>query len=379
MMDELLTFSKLTKYEIIFLRNQDEFYDTDIKNLIKNGVRISYPQKSFGNLFQKIKISIVFIFNNIGKFGLDYNGVIGFKSVCWFLKLDISKFPENSNIHAQFATQAAILSLLVKKYYNNKPRFSFTFHAYDIYYNNKWFAYLVNNCYKAFSISEFNIKYVFNKYIKSDKIVLSRLGVNRNLITEIESKKRSNSDIFVVGLLSWFVEKKGIIYLLNAFLELKKQGYSEIKLTLAGDGPLKNEFVDFVMSNDLSESISYIGKIKGKQKEEFFDSLNAFVLPAISLKNDQDGIPVVLMEAISYGLPIISTNVSGIPEICIDEYNGYLIPERNSKALFDSILKLNNSKEIRKQFSKNSIKMSLKYDININSKRKIKELKWNNK
>ena len=92
---------------------------------------------------------------------------------------------------------------------------------------------------------------------------------------------------------------------------------------------MKHEFLDYVKLNKLSDRIFFVGKVKGESKDEFFRNLDAFVLPSISLKNDQDGIPVVLMEAIAYGLPLISTNVSGIPEICINNFNGYLIEEKN--------------------------------------------------
>ena len=121
-------------------------------------------------------------------------------------------------------------------------------------------------------------------------------------------------------------------------------------------------------------TVEFIGKVKGKSKDEFFRSLDTFVLPSISLKNDQDGIPVVLMEAVAYGLPIISTNVSGIPEICINNYNGYLIEERNVEQIYYSILKL--AKQNNEKIIANSLKLSEQYDIDVNSKIKVLELNW---
>ena len=81
-------------------------------------------------------------------------------------------------------------------------------------------------------------------------------------------------------------------------------------------------------------------------------------------------------EAISYGLPIITTNVSGIPEICINEYNGYLIEEKNTVLLIDSINKLSVNKDNYKKFCDNSLKLSDSYDIEINSKDKMGKLGW---
>lgn len=376
MIDELFAFSEITEFEIIFLRKQDEFYKEDIQQLQSNNVSISVKPFSWNNVLKKIIIVARFVISNLFKFKPDYNFAIGFKSVIWFLRLDLSKFSANSNIHAQFATQAALVSFLIKQYYNNKPQYSFTFHAHDIYFNNTWFNLLVNNCRNAFSISNYNIEYVFNNYIQSERITLSRLGVFRNRIEQSKINKNYNSHLFTLGLISWFMEKKGIQYLLSAMLELQKRDFKNIKLILVGDGPQKNEYLDFIRKNNLNESINYIGKVRGEKKSDFFNNIDVFVLPSISLKNDQDGIPVVLMEAVSYGLPLISTEVSGIPEICINNYNGLLVPEKNIEAIVKSILALNNNKIRMKTFSNNSLKISKEYDIELNSLEKIKTLGW---
>lgn len=376
MMDELIAFSKFTKFEIIFLRVQDSFYNDGLNTLESNGIIIHY--KPFNNKIslKKLLFVIRFFLSNLNKFGLNYNGVIGLKSLIWFLRLDMSLFSNDSNIHAQFATQASVISLLIKRYFKNQPKYSFTFHAYDIYFKNKWLTTLVNNCHKAFSISEYNINYVIDNYknIKREKLTLSRLGVFRP--QQIAQKPLTTNGELKLGIISWFVEKKGIKYLLEAFKILKDEGFDGINLELAGDGPLKNQFLEFINENGLQRSVNYLGKLNNEQKPGFFSSLDAFILPSIKLKNDHDGIPVVLMEAISYGLPIISTNVSGIPEICIDNYNGYLIEEKNVNAIITAIKNIFKSRDNLNRLKENSIRLSQEYDIIKNSKEKIKHLGW---
>jgi len=230
----------------------------------------------------------------------------------------------------------------------------------------------------CFSISDYNIKYVEQHYLRSDKIKLSRLGVFRENMDNTSTLKFENNKNFTIGLLSWFIEKKGIIYLLQAINELSSQKDLSIKLIIAGDGPLKESYQTYIKSNKLDDFISFAGVIKGEQKEDFFKSLDAFVLPSISLKNDQDGIPVVLMEAISYALPIISTDVSGIPEICINEYNGFLIPEKSVKELVYAIKDLFSNEDKYMMYSKNSFELSNDYDIDINSMKKLKTISWIN-
>jgi len=176
--------------------------------------------------------------------------------------------------------------------------------------------------------------------------------------------------------MSWFVEKKGIIYLLRAFKELKRMGHEDIELLLAGDGPLFKELNQFVQGNGLEGMIRFMGKIKGEDKNNFYNALNVFVLPSIQLEKDQDGIPVVLMEAIAYGLPLISTDVSGIPEICVQDFNGELIPEKAVERIVKAILKLKNDSDRIVQYSRNSIELSDQYDIEINSLKKMQHLNW---
>jgi len=373
MMDELIAFSSMSNFDLILLRVPTNFYKEGLNKLNLNGVNIYIKPISYKFSIRKLIVILKFIANNFLKFNINYNAVLGIKSIFWFFKLDVRYFTGESNIHAQFATQAALVSLLVKYYYSNKPLLSFTFHAYDIYFSNNWFNLLVKNSHKAFSISLFNIKYVKNNFIDSDRVFLSRLGVFRNLI---QKHDKNDSNFFVLGLMSWFVEKKGINYLLEAIKELKANDYKDIKLILAGDGPLKDKYLKYIEENDLTSMIEYRGKVKGQEKENFYNEIDCFILPSIRLKNDQDGIPVVLMEAIAYRLPLISTNVSGIPEICINDYNGKLINDRDVKSNYDSIVEIYNDKTKRLLFANNSYDISKEYDIEFNSKKKLMNLNW---
>ncbi len=373
MLDELLAFSEFAKFDLILLREQKDFYLPGLEKLKQKGINVYI--KPFKNKFNyyKFKMVVNYVFRNLLNFFPGFNFAIGVKGIIWFLRLDSDLFDGNSKIHAQFATQATIVAQLIKEFYTGKPEYSFTFHAHDIYFENKWFKRMVLNSRNAFSISEYNINYVKGHFDISDKVKLSRLGVFCNLIDKKEKKKVREG--FRMGLISWFMPKKGIIYLLQAIKQLRDEGFENFKLILAGDGPLKDEIKEFIKIHNLEE-VNYVGQLDNKQKIEFFKDLDVFVLPSISLENDQDGIPVVLMEAIAYELPIISTNISGIPEICINEYNGFLIEEKNSRQIVDKIRLLRDDDLRRDKFSKRSLRLSEEYDIRINSLKKIQLLNW---
>ncbi len=375
MMDELIAFSKSTRFTVVIIRHPEEFYNESLKKLEKNGIIVSI--KPFIKIpeLRKIFFVIYFIFRNINKFLIGYSAVIGWKSVLWFLRLDLSYFEPPVSIHAQFATQATLISLMMKKYFKTNVKYFFTFHAYDIYFKNKWFEMLVNNSESALSISNYNIDYVKESYTKINfgQIKLSRLGVFKPKITNISGKKKF--DKITVGFLSWFVEKKGISYLLEAIKIINSNYRDKFEFRIAGNGPLKNKIIAFISDNKLDNMVKYIGPIYSEAKDNFFNSLDIFILPSVSLKNDMDGIPVALMEAISFGVPIISTNITGIPEICINNYNGILIEEKSVEQIVEALVLMYN-KDSFNHFAINAINLFDNYNIEVNSQNKIKILSW---
>lgn len=373
MINELLAFSQCTTFHLILLRKPPTIYKEDLAVLTKRGITIYIrPFRSFPSL-KKILFASWFIVKNLFCFWGLKNFVFGIKSIYWFIKLEEKIIPENSSIHAQFATQASIIALLYK-YYLKDVEYSFTFHAHDIYYPNSWFRLLVNESKKAISISEYNINYVKNHYemYNIEKIILSRLGV---FIPDIITNHKRNT--LTIGFLSWWDEKKGLMLLLQAFNVIIHDYNLPLKLILAGDGPIRTKVEKFILDNSLQQSIDNRGKLYGKDKEQFYKDIDLFVLPSIPTENDMDGIPVVLMEAVSFGVPIISTNISGIPEICKNNYNGFLIPPNDVNALIKAILRFYNMDNVQfQQFKHRAYESSRDYDIILNSKNKLEKLGW---
>ena len=375
MIDELIVFAKSTRFKLVLIREPGTFYTKKLDDLRSNGIDVIVSPLTRPIKFRKLLFCVKFVLVNCSCFFSRYSFVVGVKSIWWFLKLDDSIFNKPSSIHAQFATQSSILALILKSYYGKAViKYFFTFHAYDIFFNNRWFVKLVNNSEKCFSISRYNIQYVSNKYkgLNYSKIELCRLGTFQN---SLKTPVKLKSENFKVGFIGWFVDKKGISYLIEAMKEVTLKNHN-IKLIIAGDGPLKSKIEASIEENNLSETINYVGRLDFHEKDSFFRNLDALALPSISLPNDMEGIPVVLMEAISYGLPLIATNISGIPEICIHRYNGLLVPERNASALAEAIISLYNDTLSQQRYSDNSMAMFNDYNIQTNSVQKLRELDW---
>ena len=372
MINELLAFSSLTPFRLILLRQPSSMYLKDIEKLKVRGVEVFVKPFHPNPDLRKTVFAFRFALRNIPRFWGIKNFVFAVKALYWFTKLKDGLITEKSSIHAQFATQASIIALLYKRYLKD-VEYSFTFHAYDIYFKNRWFSFLVEESKISFAISKFSIKYINDNYIDIDenRLILSRLGTFIPKIYPNFEKMGKLQGMLVLGFLGTFVHEKNIFAVLKSMKDLVASGVW-VKFFLAGYGPLEKSIKKFIVQHNLSEPIVLSGHIYGKEKEQFFKNIDVLILPSIS-----EGLPVVLMEALSYGCPIISTNISGIPEICKNGYNGFLIPPDDVTALTDAILKFYYmDSEKFNQFRRNASESSREYDIVRNSRLKLKSMMW---
>jgi glycosyltransferase involved in cell wall biosynthesis len=374
MLDEIEALNDLVDFKLVLLRRPNNKSIERLKQLRKKGLTIiEQPFKKsllLGNFILLLKLFFIYIFKNNNKKNL----IFTIKAIYWYSIFDKNLISSNEKIHAQFATQASIIAFLLKQHFSNNIEYTFTIHAYDIFYNNAWLNTLVDHSHKCFSISNYNIYYLKNKYqLNSEKLQLSRLGVFRPNLNI--GKKTDSNNTLIIGFLSWFEKKKGIFYLLDALHHAKKDDLN-VKLLLAGDGKLKQEIKQYITDKNLESYVDIVGPVFGKQKELFFRKLDLFIMPSIKIPNDMDGIPVVLMEAISYAIPIISTKLSGIPEICKDQENGYLVSQKDTEEIYNRIKYLYNNRDVLENLKKEALRVSKEYDIRINTKKKAKELNW---
>jgi colanic acid/amylovoran biosynthesis glycosyltransferase len=138
-----------------------------------------------------------------------------------------------------------------------------------------------------------------------------------------------------------FVEKKGHVYLIDAVRRLKDRGVS-IRVELAGDGPLARSLHKRVRELGLEEEVVFLGPLS---HDELLEKLcdhkwQVAALPSIITSSGQlEGIPVSLIEAMACGLPTISTETGGIPEL-LDDGAGILVPPADSEALAEALATL---------------------------------------
>lgn len=129
--------------------------------------------------------------------------------------------------------------------------------------------------------------------------------------------------------------------------DLVKEGRS-IQVKIAGNGPLEVPLKQQVELLGLQETVTFVGAMAHDQVAGFISSLDVFVLPCKKDSHgDMDGIPVVLMEAMLCEVPVISTNISGVPELVIHNHSGLTVSEGNSNELAQAISQLMDSQDER--------------------------------
>lgn len=257
-----------------------------------------------------------------------------------------------SHIHVHFAHVPTDIAMYAAVFSNGS--FSVTAHANDLFERGWLLPEKVSRSAFFATISEFNKRFLIELGAEADKIKIIRCGVDADKFSQrIDFVPNSTIKLGVVGRL---VEKKGIDTLINAMSLLKKQGVS-VELYIAGSGPLEDELKQYVKQMNLSnDDVVFMGVIAHKDVAEFITSLDIFVLPCQQdSQGDMDGIPVVLMEAMLSCVPVISTELSGIPELIVNDETGLLVQPKDSQGLAAAIIKMNKQDALREKMGSQAI------------------------
>ncbi|WP_269518241.1 glycosyltransferase [Alteromonas sp. BMJM2] len=199
-------------------------------------------------------------------------------------------------------------------------------HANDIFERGLLLKEKADRSKKLFTISDYNKQYLKSKEVNCSSIAIIRCGVDE---LEFNFKEFDASEVVRLGTLGRLVEKKGVEDLLLAVKTLISKGV-RVSLSVGGDGPMLDELKTKAKSLQIENDVHFEGAIPRCVLNEWMQKVDVFVLACKKDRNgDQDGIPVVLMEAMMRSVPVISTSLSGIPELIIDNKTG-LLAEPNS-------------------------------------------------
>jgi glycosyltransferase involved in cell wall biosynthesis len=155
-------------------------------------------------------------------------------------------------------------------------------------------------------------------------------------------------EILSVGQLQ---PRKGFDTLLTACAELRRRGFA-FTCRILGDGPQRNHLAASVQRQGLDTHVLMLGAVKQEHLLAYYRSADLFVLTcAVAADGDRDGIPVALMEAMAMEVPVVSTSVSGIPELIRSMEEGVLVEAGDAAAVADSIVFLNRHPDQARQMA----------------------------
>jgi glycosyltransferase involved in cell wall biosynthesis len=232
-------------------------------------------------------------------------------------------------IHAHFGTYPSTVAWALARI-TGKP-FGMTCHAHDIFVNDHLLAEKIDAARVGVTISRFNVEYLAEHITPRarERMSIVHCGVSLPEIPH-RAEGREAGTILTVGRL---VPIKGFEVLVDAIGELKRAG-RRVRCRVIGEGPLEAPLRAQIARLGLEGEVELVGAMPQDQVREALYRAAIFTLPSVvTPEGDRDGIPVSLMEAMAAGTPVVSTRVSGIPELIDDGREGLLVPERDAPAL----------------------------------------------
>jgi len=176
------------------------------------------------------------------------------------------------------------------------------------------------------------------------KIYIETTLVDDNLLKGFDINKRliRCSDKITLLFLARLEKEKGIFDIIDACELITQKGYS-IRLLIAGKGRAEKEVLSRVKSKKYIEILGYV---TGEAKAKSYQDSDIYILPSYT-----EGMPISVLEAMAFGLPVIVTPVGGLQDIIKEGINGYFVPIANSTVLAETIVRLVNNKDLINKMS----------------------------
>ena len=154
--------------------------------------------------------------------------------------------------------------------------------------------------------------------------------------------QRAPADHVVIGYVGRLSPEKGVRYLIEAFAQLRKRYGGGVSLRIAGEGPERPRIEAMIQRLQLEASVELRGWIEHEALPAFYQELDVFVLPST-----WEGFGVAAVEAAAMQLPVVATNVYGIPDAVHDGVSGLLVPPRDAAALAAAVGQLVENRGLR--------------------------------
>ena len=257
--------------------------------------------------------------------------LIYFAEACVFYRSTQRQGIDHVHVHFSWnSTTVAMLSEVL-----GGASFSFTVHGPEDFDKVKAIALpeKIKRAKFVAAISSFTKSqlYRWSPYSDWDKIKIIHCGLEPNFLEQKLTPLPTENRLVCIGRLT---EQKGQILLLQALKKLKDKGI-KWELVLVGDGDMRSDVEAAVTEYDLGNQVRLTGWATEAEVKQEINQAKALVLPSFA-----EGLPVVMMESLAMGRPVVSTYIAGIPELVKPGISGWLVPAGDTETLSTAIEEL---------------------------------------
>jgi len=242
------------------------------------------------------------------------------------------------HVHGHFANIPTTFAVFASRVLG--ITYSFTGHAWDIFVpvNQSALRRKIAGATFVATCTEFNTT-VLKRFCRndSDKRKIWRNYHGLDLTNYVATDARDDRRIVAGGSL---MEKKGLNVLVDAAAILRDRGV-QFHIDIVGEGPERARLESAIARNNLADRVSLVGSMVHEKLVEHMRSSAMTVLPCIATRDgEMDGVPNILIESLALAVPVVSTPISGVPELVTDGETGLLAQPHDATSLADAIEKL---------------------------------------
>jgi colanic acid/amylovoran biosynthesis glycosyltransferase len=249
------------------------------------------------------------------------------------------------HVHAHFTNPAADVAMIVADLGDARGSWTWSFsaHGADIQETDqKALAAKVQRADRVICVSDFGRSQLMTLVGPEHwpKLMVVHCGVD---LQRFRGAPTSHADAAPLRILNVarLVPVKGQLVLLQA-AALARQRALELELTIVGDGPLRASLEQAAHTLSLEDCVQFAGALGQDEIRDCYARADLFCLPSL-----REGIPVVLMEAMASGVPVVASGIMGIPELVEHGRSGVLVPPGQPEALADAMIRLAGDSEAR--------------------------------
>jgi glycosyltransferase involved in cell wall biosynthesis len=208
-------------------------------------------------------------------------------------------------------------------------------------------------------INEWNLKKYTNKIS-----IASRHFLNFDVF---KIKKNLGERKNLVGYIGRLSEEKGISVFIDAIPKAMKN-IKDIEFLIVGDGNFNNEIKNFILTNNLSNRVKFIGWISHESIPDYLNELKLLIIPSYT-----EGLPNILLEAMACGTPVLATPVGSIPDIIRDGETGFILSENNPDTIAENIKNILNNPNLNRivDTAKNFVEKNYTFRICVKKYEKV--------